>query len=70
MVAVKKNQPATIQNTNKPVRDGPKMSHQLVGVWSERPAFCENRSQDAFPQKFAPAKIPAIWYLPRNVPPI
>ena len=45
------------KNTNKPVRDGPRMSHQLVGVWSEHPAFCENRSQDAFPWKFAPAKI-------------
>ena len=38
MVVVKKNQPPTVQNTNKTVRDAPKMSHQLVGVWSERPA--------------------------------
>ena len=38
MVAVKKNQPAaTVQNTNETVRDAPKMSHQPVGVWSERP---------------------------------
>ena len=37
MVAVKKNQPPTVQNTNETVRDAPKMSHQLVGVWSERP---------------------------------
>ena len=36
MVAVKKNQPATVQNTNETVRDGAKMSHQPVGVWSER----------------------------------
>ena len=39
MVAVKKNQPPTVQNTNETVRDAPKMSHQPVGVWSERPAF-------------------------------
>ena len=37
MVAVKKNQPPTVQNTNETVRDAPKMSHQPVGVWSERP---------------------------------
>ena len=41
MVAVKKNQPPTVQNTNKTVRDAPKMSHQPVGVWSECPAFRE-----------------------------
>ena len=44
MVAVKKNQPATVQNTNEPVRDGSKMSHQPVGVWSECPVFCENEN--------------------------
>ena len=38
MVAVKKNQPPTVQNTNETVRDAPKMSHQPVGVWSERSA--------------------------------
>ena len=37
MVAVKKNQPPTVQNTNETVRDAPKMSHQPVGVWSECP---------------------------------
>ena len=44
MVAVKKNQPATVQNTNETVRDGPKMSHQPVGVWSEHFAFRENKN--------------------------
>ena len=31
-------EPATVQNTNETVRDSPKMSHQPVGVWSERSA--------------------------------
>ena len=35
MVAVKKTQPPTVQNTNESVTDTPKMLHQLVGVWSE-----------------------------------
>ena len=42
LVAVKKNQPPTVQNTNELVRDAPKMSHQLVGLMSERPMFREN----------------------------
>ena len=37
------NQPPTVQNTNEPIRDGLKMSHQLVGVWSECPVFCESK---------------------------
>ena len=48
MVAVKKNQPLTVQNTNKTVRDTPKMSHQPVGVWSERPTFRENIKKRKF----------------------
>ena len=40
------NQPPTVQNTNEPVRDSPKMSHQPVGVWSERPAFRENKNHE------------------------
>ena len=35
MVGVKKTQPPTVQNTNKPVTDTPKMLYQPVGVWSE-----------------------------------
>ena len=38
MVAVKKNQPPTVQNTNETIRDALKMPHQPIGVWSERPA--------------------------------
>ena len=48
MVAVIKNQPPTVQNTNKPIRDSPKMSHQPVGVWSERPAFHKYKNRENF----------------------
>ena len=30
----------------QPVGGSPKMSHQLVGVWSECPAFCENKTPE------------------------
>ena len=48
MVAVKKNQPLTVQNTNKTIRDAPNMSHQPVGVWLDRPAFRENINRENF----------------------
>ena len=78
MVAIKKNQPPAVQNTNETVRDGPKMSHQLVGVWSEHPAFCENKNPEnffwrvstLFHENLHQRKFPAIQYLARNAPPI
>ena len=48
MVAVKKNQPPTVQNANETVRDGSKMSHKPVGVWSECFAFCKNKNRKNF----------------------
>ena len=47
LVTVEKSQPPTVQNTNEPVSDGLKMSHQLVGVWSEHPMFHEISSEES-----------------------
>ena len=41
----KEDQPPTVRNTNEPVRNAPKIS---VGVWSERPAFRENKNCENF----------------------
>ena len=70
MVAVKKNQPPTVQNTNETVRDTPKMSHQPVGVWSEGPAFRENKTVKISSEESGrfsaknlhQRKFPTIWY--------
>ena len=56
------------------VRDGPKMLHQLVGVWSEHPAFCENKNPEnffrrvgtLFQENMHQRKFLAIQYLARN----
>ena len=40
MVAVEKNQPATIQNANDPVRDVPKLSEWRI---SSAESFCSTR---------------------------
>ena len=48
LVAVEKSQPPTVQNTNESIRDASKMSHQPVGVWSERPMFRKNKNCENF----------------------